>query len=762
MNNPITWRLSAMTIALLASGNNYADETFHFAQQPNNNGDHTVVTATGINQFQLSDLMASAEGKPVDATNAGALSLTVAPAQGDAQASGVLITSGTFANQSAGRITIRANALDGQATASGSQPTDAYWSTVINRGNVNVNADSLSAGAAAYGINSGVAFSDSASDHYGDHMMLRNDGSMQVNATASQGADAFGIYSNAGNGLINNGNLLVTAQSARSNAAATGLYTISANPDVKPEPWNQNNPTHLMSNNGLLTVSATGSNATASGIYTEAEGVTINNSGTLLINAVSNSAAGNAAAYGVNIVNGSATLNSSGKILTSASGGAQQRSYEVMANGSVVNITQYVLTLGDNTPWAVSNGGTIALGNNGQGADLVFMAGKFSDGFAYGKAYNLASLAYDTTQDTSALVEGSIASMRGISPDFKVNYISSSSGGSLGSAALVYAPEVSHAGISALAQRSTMEQASTIISSRLYGQMVGNNGCNQTLPEADNCLFINPYAGEYRRNQDTAGYTGQRVGIMMGQDYQLNDWQLGWHGGYESASTNFNGASAGRKEDLNTLILGLQGGKHLSKDLFIAATSSWFHSKTDYHDSNTYYGVGSQSSSYDSNGLYSDVSIGQSWQLNRNYTVTPMAGLTHIWQQRDGYTVSSNNSDYDLLDTHYRRYSDNAVAGHVGLRIDGRYPITQDTLLKPFVSLGLQQMLYGNEMVIDQQVVNSPVVGVSTKDKTTQGTFDLGMSLVSNNGLSSDLRVSGSANGERQDFTGWANITWSF
>lgn len=35
-------------------------------------------------------------------------------------------------------------------------------------------------------------------------------------------------------------------------------------------------------------------------------------------------------------------------------------------------------------------------------------------------------------------------------------------------------------------------------------------------------------------------------------------------------------------------------------------------------------------------------------------------------------------------------------------------------------------MLYGDEITIDQSIPNSPVVGVSTKDKTTQGTFDLG------------------------------------
>ncbi len=81
----------------------------------------------------------------------------------------------------------------------------------------------------------------------------------------------------------------------------------------------------------------------------------------------------------------------------------------------------------------------------------------------------------------------------------------------------------------------------------------------------------------------------------------------------------------------------------LSESLFIAATSTWFSSDTDYSDSNTYYGVGSQSGSYDSSGLYTDVSVGNSWQLNRNYAMTPMVGLTHIWQQRDGYTVSSNN-----------------------------------------------------------------------------------------------------------------------
>ncbi|WP_032487446.1 autotransporter outer membrane beta-barrel domain-containing protein, partial [Yersinia pestis] len=170
---------------------------------------------------------------------------------------------------------------------------------------------------------------------------------------------------------------------------------------------------------------------------------------------------------------------------------------------------------------------------------------------------------------------------------------------------------------------------------------------------------------------------------------------------------------------------------------------------TDYSDSNTYYGVGSQSGSYDSSGLYTDVSVGNSWQLNRNYAMTPMVGLTHIWQQRDGYTVSSNNKNYDLIDTRYSSYSDHAVALHAGVRLDGRYPLTNETLLKPFFNVGFQQMLYGDEITIDQSIPNSPVVGVSTKDKTTQGTFDLGMALVSDNGVSASLQLSGMVNSDR-------------
>ncbi|WP_145501275.1 autotransporter YapF [Yersinia similis] len=761
MSNHKIWRLSAVAVALLISGNSYADQTFHFAQQPHNTGDHTVIAAPEVNNFSLADLTANAEGQAVDATNAGALSLRVEPTQGDAQANGVLVTSGTFTNQAHGSITVSASSQDQHAVASGLQATDAYWSTLRNQGSISATSNSLHGSAEAYGIQAGLAFSDAAGDHYGDHMMLSNEGVMQVSATAEQDAFASGIYTNAGNGVVNNGRLDVSAHASAGDARATGLHTLSANPGVDPDPWNPANPTHLMSNNGSLSVTASGNNATASAISTEGEGVYIYNNGTLIVDAFSDSAQGSASAYGIHVLNGSATINSSGRILATATGGSQQQAYEVMADGSVVNIERYTLALGNETPWAVSNGGSIVLGNGTQGADLVLMAGQASEGFAYGKEYSLNNLAYDTTTGQQSTVGGAIAGLYGITPDIKVIY-SGGGSSSLGSAALVYAPDVSHAGVSALAQRSSMEQASNIISSQLHGQLVGNAGCNQKLESADSCVFITPYAGEYRRDPVTSGYSGQRYGVLLGQNQHFGDFQLGWHGGYESASTDFNGTSVGRKEEINTLMLGVQGGMKLSESLFIAATSTWFSSDTDYSDSNTYYGVGSQSGSYDSSGLYTDISVGNSWQLNRNYAMTPMVGLTHIWQQRDGYTVSSNNSNYDLIDTRYSSYSDHAVALHAGVRLDGRYPLTNETLLKPFFNVGLQQMLYGDEITIDQSIPNSQVVGVSTKDKNTQGTFDLGMALVSDNGVSASLQLSGMVNSDRQDFTGWANLGWAF
>lgn len=56
----------------------------------------------------------------------------------------------------------------------------------------------------------------------------------------------------------------------------------------------------------------------------------------------------------------------------------------------------------------------------------------------------------------------------------------------------------------------------------------------------------------------TSGYSGQRYGVLLGQNQHFGDFQLGWHGGYESASTDFNGTSVGRKEEINTLMLGFR------------------------------------------------------------------------------------------------------------------------------------------------------------------------------------------------------------
>lgn len=757
MNNHKTWRLSAISVALIISGNTYAYDTYHFAEKPNNSATIEVKTDPSVNSFQLADLTKNNQDQPVDATNSGKMSLNVAPAHGDAKAGGVTVASGTFTNQSGGVVNISAASQTGNSTAEGLQANDAYWSTIRNQGQVNVDSQSVQGNAQAYGINAGLSFSDAPTDRWGDHMALINEGKMSVNASASNEASARGIYTNSANGLINNGDLSVTANSQTGTASASGLHTVHGNPNVTPDYGNPSNPTHVMKNNGQLTVTAKGETANASGIYTEGENVIIRHDGTMYVNAESQN--GDANAYGIHVVNGSATINSSGKIYTSATGNGNQQAYEVMADGSVVNIDSYMLSLGSETPWAVSNGGSIVLGDGSKGGELLIMAGKKEDGFEYGKAYALDALAYDTTNNQVATVGGSVDSLRGPTQDFKVIHTTSGNN-DLGSAALVYAPDVSHAGVSAIAQRSSMTQASNIISSRLNEQLI-RGGCNEKL-NADNCVFITPYAGDYRRDQVSSGYSGHRYGVLLGQDHQFDNFQLGWHTGYENAKTDFNGTSKGRSEDINTFMLGMQGGMTFENDVFATATTTWFRSKTDYSDDNTYYGIGSQKADYTSNGIYTDISAGKSWDINRNYKVTPMFGINHIWQQRDGYTVSSNNADYDLIDTHYKNYSGQAIMANAKVRIDGRYPLTSNTLLKPFVSVGLQQTLYGDKIKIDQYVVNADSVKVSTKDKSTQGAFDLGMALVSDNGFTSDLRVSSTMNPDRTDYTGWANIAYSF
>lgn len=57
-------------------------------------------------------------------------------------------------------------------------------------------------------------------------MMLSNEGVMQVSATAEQDAFASGIYTNAGNGVVNNGRLDVSAHASAGDARATGLHTL--------------------------------------------------------------------------------------------------------------------------------------------------------------------------------------------------------------------------------------------------------------------------------------------------------------------------------------------------------------------------------------------------------------------------------------------------------------------------------------------------------------------------------------------------------
>ncbi|NBM54990.1 autotransporter domain-containing protein [Proteus sp. G2669] len=756
MKNQTMWRLSAIATALIISGNAYANQTYHFSEKPNNSGTIEVITDKNTNEFQLSDLTANTEGHPVDAVNSGKMMLTIAPTRGDARASGVLVKSGTFTNKSGGSVVVSSTSQNELSVANGLQASDAYWSTIRNQGSVDVTSKSHQGDAQATGINAGLSFSDNPYDRYGDHMALINEGKMTVVADAKKSATAQGIYTNSANGLTNNGELNVHAQSEQGIANASGLHTIKGNPNVAPDHNNPSNPTHVMTNNGQMNVSASGKTSVASGIYTEGDNVIIRNNGTINVDA---QAEDNAKAYGINVVNGQAVIQSQGRIFVSTSANGTEHAYEVMADGSVVNIESYMMTLGSENPWAVSNGGSIVLGNGNKGADLIFMPGQKEDGFEYGKGYALDSLAYDITNNQSAMVNGEINTFSGINQDFKVIHTSNGSG-DLGTATLVYAPNVSHAGVSALVQRSSMTQASNIISSRLNEQFI-REGCNEKI-DANNCMFITPYAGDYRRDQVSSGYSGHRYGVLLGQDHQFETFNLGWHGGYEKAKTSFNGTSDGRKEDVNTFMLGMQGGMTFENDIFATATTTWFRSKTDYTDSNHYSGIGSQSADYVSNGLYTDISTGKSWDINRNYKITPMLGVTHIWQQREGYTVSSHNADYDLIDTHYKNYNGQALMVNAKLRFDGRYPLTNETLLKPYLNLGIHQTLYGDEIKIDQQVPNANSVRVTTKDKSTSGSFDAGMSLVSENGFTSDVRISGEANSDRTDYTGWVNIGYSF
>ncbi|EAM8615968.1 autotransporter outer membrane beta-barrel domain-containing protein [Salmonella enterica] len=748
-----------LTITIvLAGGNAYANSIYHFAESPNNNGAIEIEIQDNVNEFLLSDLTKNKNGQSVDAINSGKMGLTVAPIAGNSSATGIIIKSGTFTNQPEGKIDIFATTKAGLSVANGLQASDAYWSSIRNQGLINAHSRSLQGSSDAYGINAGLSFSDAPGDRYGDHMALINDGKISVISSSLHNALARGIYSNSANGLTNNGELTVRAMSQAGVAKASGLHTVHGNPVVAPDHGNPTNPTHVMENNGRLTVIAQGDTAIASGIYTEGDDVIINNSGTLSVHAQSQN--GESASYGIHIVDGSATVQSNGLIhIAATSDNNNHKSYAIMADGSNVNVGSYTLSLGNKTPWAVSNNGEITLGDGNKGADLLISPGYKEDGFEYGKTYQLDSLAYDTTNSQIAKVKGKVGTIHALTQDFNVIHAVSENN-TPGSVTLVYAPRVSHAGISAIVQRSTMTQVSDIISSRQAEQLI-RGGCDNA-SDTNNCVFITPYAGDYRRDKNPSGYSGYRYGVLLGQDYQFGKIQLGWHSGYEKANTGFNGASKGHSEDINTFMLGIQGGFILEDNHFATATTTFFRNKTNHNADNIYNGIGKQSASYMSSGAYTYISMGKFYDINRDYKITPMAGLVHIWQHRDRYTISSDNSDYDLLDTHYEKYSGQAIASDVKVRIDGNYPLTSSLLLKPYFSIGIQQTLYGDEIKIRQSVVNAQSVEVSTKDSSTLASFNFGITLLNKNGFMSDLLISGNKSSDRTDYTGRLNMEYTF
>ncbi len=224
---------------------------------------------------------------------------------------------------------------------------------------------------------------------------------------------------------------------------------------------------------------------------------------------------------------------------------------------------------------------------------------------------------------------------------------------------------------------------------------------------------VSPYGSA--NNADTSN--GSSFGLSGGVSRIFNEkFTAGVHFDVNYSSSNADMYDT--DSDVWTTSFGVNANYNINENWYVGGqiTMAFSQTESDYET-----GAFTRYQANDEYGGYSfttAINTGYLYKINENNVISPEIGLSYVYQHTDKNDIKwNNNGDYMNVYNDANDYS--ALYGTLNLRWIGQYNLENQSILKPFVSVGIRQNLTANKMESSMTFFDTRFITESTPDLTT-------------------------------------------
>ncbi len=270
-------------------------------------------------------------------------------------------------------------------------------------------------------------------------------------------------------------------------------------------------------------------------------------------------------------------------------------------------------------------------------------------------------------------------------------------------------------------------------------------------------VFLTPY-GNFSSSTNGSSH-GNTYGLSGGLTHIFNEkFSLGMH--FDLGSSQNYADSLSTESRTLTGSLGLNANYKFTPEWYVGAsfTASFSNTYNDYATTSS-LGWHSANNNHGGSSLAIGLNTGYIIQLNENHALIPEIGLSYVYSHTDANDIEWDNGG-SFLNMYNDATSYDALYGNISVRWLGTFEMDENTVFKPFVSVGLRQNLSGHPMESSMVYAGTRYNNEATPDMTTFITT-VGMEWVWNN-FSVNLNYNGAYGAEKVNHGGGVTFGWSF
>ncbi len=274
----------------------------------------------------------------------------------------------------------------------------------------------------------------------------------------------------------------------------------------------------------------------------------------------------------------------------------------------------------------------------------------------------------------------------------------------------------------------------------------------QTAPQWS--VNISPYGSA--SNADTSN--GSSFGISGGISRIFNEkFTAGVHFDVNYSSSNADMYDT--DSDVWTTSLGVNANYNISENWYVGGQITGAISQTDSDYETGAFTRFQASDEYSGYSFTTAINTGYLFEINEYNIISPEIGLSYVYQHTDKNSIEWNNNG-SYMNVYNDSIDYSALYGTFNLRWIGQFALEDQSILKPFVSVGIRQNLTGNAMESGITFMDTRFITEATPDLTTF-IASAGLEWIYGN-FSVSANYNGAFGSDNQNHGGSLNFSYSF